>query len=194
MCWQHHLFYAKVSRQSSRKGAVLRKFIIISVAIVVGVSAAFVLIVTLLNPVSSDTSAKTEQTESAQTNQAPMQTNQAPAQTNVPPTVVAEGKTPKDHVIEYYDAYKEGRLEDAFNLAPTETKAAQPHDDFIANRKGMPISDYTIKSESEEGNRVTIDVQYDLGQNGAWVCSWTFEKEDGKWEALSSHSAMAGMN
>jgi hypothetical protein len=101
-----------------------------------------------------------------------------------PPTVVAEGKTIEEHVIDYFEAYKEQRLEEAFELAPAETKAKQPIEEFVSSRKGMPISDYSMLPTSESGDSATIRVEYTLTQFGTWVSTWSFEKQGDKWVAL----------
>ncbi len=109
----------------------------------------------------------------------------APAPKNIgKPTVLEDGKEPIEHVTEYFDNYKEGRYEDAFKMQPAETKAKQPEKDFVALRKSMPIDDYNILPVQKSGNIQTIAVEYDIGQYGTWVSTWTFEKKDGKWTAL----------
>ncbi|MDP1808665.1 MAG: hypothetical protein Q8L35_03915 [Actinomycetota bacterium] len=109
----------------------------------------------------------------------------APQQPVGPPTYVAAGKTPEDHVNEYYNAYKEKRLEDAFNLAPAENKAKQPKADFISARQGMPITAFKVGPTQKQGNdKAQIAVEYDLGQNGTWVSTWEFQKKGDKWEAV----------
>ncbi|HEB12619.1 MAG TPA: hypothetical protein ENI11_02970 [Actinobacteria bacterium] len=129
---------------------------------------------------SADDGANQQPPAQGQNDQAP-----APAPQNVgPPTVVEDGKKPVDHVTKYFDAYKDGRLEDAFKLQPAETKAKQPEKDFIALRKGMPIDDYKILPTQKTGNTEIIPVEYDIGQYGTWISTWTFEKKDGKWTAL----------
>ena len=69
-------------------------------------------------------------------------------------------------------------------MQPAETKTKQSEKDFIALRKSMPIADYKILPVQESGNTQTIAVEYDIGQYGTWVSTWTFEKKDGKWTAL----------
>lgn len=109
---------------------------------------------------------------------------QAAPQPSGPPTYVAEGKTPEEHVKAYFDAYKEGRLEDAFKLAPAENKAKQPKDSFVSTRKGMPITTYKILPVKTQGDKVQVEVEYDIGQFGTWVSSWEFQKKGDKWEAV----------
>jgi len=106
------------------------------------------------------------------------------------PTVVADGETPEDHVKEYFEAYKEGRYEDAFELQPAENKVKQPKDEFVPLRESMPISDYKIQPAREEGSSQMIDVGYDLGEMGTWISSWTFEKQGDDWVAVRYVASM----
>lgn len=103
-----------------------------------------------------------------------------------PPTYVAAGKTPEDHINDYFNAYKEQRLEQAFDLQPAENKAKQPKTDFLALRKGLPIKDFKVGETKKQGaNKVQIAVEYSIGQYGTWVSTWEFEKKGDKWEALT---------
>ncbi len=115
-----------------------------------------------------------------------VQTNQAPAapKETGPPTIVEDGKSIEDHVIAYFEAYKDQRLEDAFELQPAENKTKQPKDQFVPLRKGMPITDYTIHPTSENGDQSVIEVEYVLEQYGTWVSTWTFEKQGDGWVAV----------
>ncbi len=149
----------------------MKKFLLISIVIVVA------LVFVGCKKSADDT---VNQQPPAQGQNAP-----APAPENVgPPTVLKDGQTPKEHVKEYFDAYKEGRLEDAFKMQPAETKIKQPEKDFVALRKGMPIDDYKILPIQKSGNTQTLAVEYDIGQYGTWISTWTFEKKAGKWTAL----------
>ncbi len=111
------------------------------------------------------------------------------------PTLVADGKTPEDHVKEYFDAYKDGRYEDAYELQPAENKVKQPKDEFVPLRKGMPISEFNIQPAREEGSSMMIDVQYDLGAQlgGSWISSWTFEKQGDDWIAVRYTASMGSI-
>lgn len=101
------------------------------------------------------------------------------------PTYVKEGKTPEDHVTDYFNAYKEQRLDDAFKMQPAENKAKQPLDQFVSLRKGMPISEYKILPTETAGDQSIIKVEYSIGQYGTWVSTWTFEKKGDRWLALN---------
>ncbi len=101
-----------------------------------------------------------------------------------PPTVLEKGTTPEEHVNEYFNAYKEQKLEEAFDMQPAETKAKQSKEEFLSLRKGMPIDDYKILPTEEQGNQKTIAVEYAIGQYGTWISTWLFEKEDGIWTAV----------
>ena len=109
------------------------------------------------------------------------------------PTIVADGKTPEDHVKAYFDAYKEGRYEDSYELQPAENKVKQPKDEFVPLRKSMPISDYKVQPTRDEGSSKMIDVAYDLGQMGSWISSWTFEKQGDDWIAVRYVASMGSI-
>jgi predicted small secreted protein len=152
-------------------------------------SALLVVIVALVLFVAgcNKTSSSVTEDQQSGTNAAPQAAPVAPqAETPPvgPPTVVAEGKTIEEHVTDYFEAYREQRLEDAFELAPAEVKAKQPMDQFVSTRKGMPITAYTISTASESGNTATIQAEYTLSQFGTWVSTWTFEKQDDRWVAV----------
>jgi len=107
-------------------------------------------------------------------------------------TMVAKGQTPEDHVKEYFEAYKNDDLKKAFDMSPAENKAAQPEDDFITLRKGMPIAEYKILPTEEQGNEKIIAVEYDIGQYGTWVSTWLFEENGGKWTAVRYKASPKG--
>ena len=116
---------------------------------------------------------------------------QATPQVTGPPTFVAAGKTPEDHVNAYYTAYKEKRFEDVFNMAPAENKAKQPKTDFISARQGMPITEFKVGPAQKQGDKELITVEYDLGAaGGIWVSNWEFQKKGDKWEAVRYLSNM----
>ncbi len=110
---------------------------------------------------------------------------QATPQQVGPPTYVAKGKTPEDHINTYFNAYKEQRLDDAFDLQPAENKAKQSKKDFKELRKGMPIDDFKVGETQKTGNNtVAIAVEYNIGQFGTWVSTWEFEKKGNRWIAV----------
>lgn len=156
-------------------------------------------IVLMLVALTAAACSRTSETNS--TDQSTPPQNEQPGQSAPPatpevkdPTYVADGKTPEDHVKEYFEAYKEGRYEDAFELQPGENKLSQPKADFVPLRESMPISDYEMSAVREEGNQAFIEVGYDLGQNGAWISAWTFEKEGDKWIAVRYKASMGTLN
>lgn len=123
--------------------------------------------------------------EQAQTGVNPPPITQTKPQPVGPPTFVAAGKTPEDHINDYFNAYKEQRLEDAFEMQPAENKAKQPKTDFLALRKSMPITEFKVGETKKLGaNKVQIAVEYSIGQYGTWISTWEFEKKGDKWEAL----------
>lgn len=122
-----------------------------------------------------------------QQKQVPPPTQQPPTQQKPlkvgEPTVVAKGKTPEDHVREYFDAYKAKNFDAAYDLQPALNKAKQTKEEFSSLRSGFPISDYKVMPVRQQGSDQIIDVEYNLGQNGVWVSSWLFKKKGGNWTA-----------
>lgn len=104
------------------------------------------------------------------------------------PTVVPKDKTIEQYVTDYFNAYKEGRYEDAYKLQPAENKAKQSLEEFTNLRKGFPITSFTLMPTKTVGNQATIDVEYSIGQYGTWVSSWLFEKKNGQWIAVRYQS------
>lgn len=132
---------------------------------------------------------KQEQPQSNDTQQAPP-TQTQPQQPVGPPTYVTEGKTPEEHLTEYFNAYRDQDFDKAFDLQPAENKAKQTKDEFVSLRKSLPIEDYKIGEEQDLGdNKISIPVEYDIPQYGTWVSVWEFEKKGGKWIALSYRSS-----
>lgn len=119
-----------------------------------------------------------------------MNTPADPSRPAPPPTMVADGKTPEDHVKAYFDAYKEGRYEDAYELQPSANKVKQPKDQYVPLRKSMPITEYKVNPSQEQGGQTLIAVEYDLGAQGKWISTWTFQKKGDKWEALEYRANM----
>ncbi len=78
---------------------------------------------------------------------------------------------------------KEKRFGDAYDLQPATNKAKQTKEQFEAVRKGFPISDFKILPVTEESNRQTVTVDYELDKYGTWESSWTFTKQGGRWVA-----------
>lgn len=99
------------------------------------------------------------------------------------PTIVASGKTPVDHVTEYFTAYKEKRFDAAYDLQPAAKKASQPKDQFIQTRQDFPITDFQITKSTQQGDTQIVEAQYNLGNYGTWVSAWSFKKQGKDWVA-----------
>ena len=143
--------------------------------------AAFVVLVLVITGCRGNTGSKQQTTPRQPTTTKPVG----------PPTYVAKGKTPEQHVQDYYNAYKEQRFDDAFDLQPAENKAKQAKEEFVNLRKGLPIDEFKVLPvETQDQNRMMISVEYNVGQYGVWVSKWEFEKKGGKWEALRYLASM----
>ena len=102
-----------------------------------------------------------------------------------PPVVLPKDKTPEQYVTDYFNAYKEQRLEDAFKMQPAENKGKQPEKEFIALRKGMPIKEFSVLPTQKQGDsKLSVPVEYNVGQYGSWVSTWEFEKKGDTWTAV----------
>ena len=114
---------------------------------------------------------------------APPQATQPPTP-KVVPTKLNKGETPEDRVKAYFEAYKGGKLDEAFKLQPDYNQKRQPLAQFKQLRGSMPITTYKILPSKDKANARNIDVEYALAQYGTWISSWNFEKTGDQWAAL----------
>lgn len=179
----------------SLKGETLRKnlipILLIAASLVIISAVAFVRLTDTDS--TSETSSVEQSQQSAQTGQQSQGSTQT--QTDVEPTVLKDGETIEDHVIAYYDAWKEGRYQDAYELQPAERKAVESVEEFTQLRQQYGnISEYEVAPTVVNDREAQIDVQYDLGDNGVWACRWFFEKnKDDQWVAVSFKAGMRSM-
>ncbi len=102
-----------------------------------------------------------------------------------PPTYVKKGKKPRDHVVSYFEAYKNKQYDKAYELQPAVNKAKQTKEQFTNLRKSFPISSYKIGEIVQNGNnQQVIDAEYTIGQYGAWTSRWYFVLKNGRWIAV----------
>lgn len=116
-------------------------------------------------------------------------------QTDVgPPTYIAEGVTPAQHVEKYYQTYKEQNWEEAYALQPASSKARETLEAYIQSHQTMPLNGFTVGKPSEETDGVvTIEATLELGGDGGgmnWATLWTFKKDGKKWIAEKTQSGI----
>lgn len=109
--------------------------------------------------------------------------NKQPALKVGKPTVVTKGKTPVEHVQEYFTAYQEKNWDKAYELQPAVNKAKQSKEQFIQLRQSFPISEFKVLPVRDQGDVQLIDVEYKLDKFGTWVSSWKFQKKGNDWIA-----------
>lgn len=113
------------------------------------------------------------------------------------PTVVPKGTKPEDHVKNYYEAYKAGRWEEAFDLLPAVSKAREKSPEaFGQSRSQMPIESYSISTaiETAEGTRTVVKIPVKLKSSGMeFQTTWVFEKNpDGTHIVKETQTALGG--
>lgn len=111
-----------------------------------------------------------------------------------PPTVVAEGMTPSDHVKKYYQAYKDQKWQEAYDLQPAGSKARESVDSYTESHKVMPLNSFTVSEGKEEADKtMSVEAILDLGGQGAgskWMTVWTFTKDGDNWVADKTQSGI----
>lgn len=107
-----------------------------------------------------------------------------PPTPKVVPTKLNKGETPEDRIKAYFEAYKAGKLDEAFKLQPDYNQKRQPLADFKKLRSSMPITTYKVLPTKDSGKTRNIEVEYTLSQYGTWISSWNFEKTGDQWAAL----------
>lgn len=100
--------------------------------------------------------------------------------------------TPEQHVTDFFNAYKEQRLSEAYDLQPPENKARQSRSDYISLRSAMPISSFELQPTERRGdNNLVVPVEYTMGPFGAWIGRWEFEKNGRQWAAIRYRSSVS---
>lgn len=98
-------------------------------------------------------------------------------------TAAKQTVSPEEHVRKFFDAFVVKDYKAAYELQPDVNKAKQTFDEFRTQRGGFPISEYTVFPITEQYGQQVVSVQYDLGQYGVWVSTWTFSKDGSSWVA-----------
>lgn len=111
-----------------------------------------------------------------------------------PPTYVAKGMTPTQHVEKYYQAYKDQKWEEAYNLQPAVSKAREDLEAYIESHKEMPLTTFSVSAPKED-TKDTASVEAVLGLGGSgggmqWMTVWSFKKDGARWIAEQTQSGI----
>lgn len=111
-----------------------------------------------------------------------------------PPTVLPKDKSPEEWVKEYYEAYKKGDFEEAYQYLPAINKARETTENFKASRSTMPITSFEIGKpvETKEGTATLVKIPVKIDSSGmAFETTWIFEKRpDGTFIAKETRTAI----
>lgn len=110
-----------------------------------------------------------------------------------PDTVVPADLSLEQYVEKYYQAYKEKRWEEAYNMQSAGRKAQETLEGYISSHSSMPLTDFKVLPASEIDNTAQVSAELNLsGMSGGrpWVTTWSFTKKDGKWIVEGTKSGM----
>jgi len=95
-------------------------------------------------------------------------------------TKVKAGQEPKDFVADYYQAIIDKKWDVAFKMQPAASQQGTVAD-FQSTQTMYGMKSFEIKSSKITGNEATVVVEQDLGSNGQWNATWTFQKDGSDW-------------
>lgn len=94
---------------------------------------------------------------------------------------VAAGKTPEQHVTEYFDAVLAADYATAYAMLPTSKQESYGTvDAFTSQLKGYGMTEYTIDSALEEGDEAQVTATAVM-PGGSFQYLWTFVKDGEGW-------------
>lgn len=100
-------------------------------------------------------------------------------------TQVPSGEKPGDYVERYYQAILDKKWDVAFKMQPATSQQGGTVTDFEQTQTSYGMSAFEIVNSTEQGDVATVEVQQDLGQNGKWGVTWTFNKYNDGWVVQS---------
>lgn len=95
-------------------------------------------------------------------------------------TRVAEGETPEQHVVAYFEAVLAKDYTTAYNRLPADKKAAQDEASFGQQLEGYGVGSYKIDSAVENGDTAEITATASMS-GGEFQYLWTFVKDGDSW-------------
>lgn len=95
-------------------------------------------------------------------------------------TEVPDGDTPDKFVSDYYQAIIDKKWDVAFKMQPAASQTGSV-EDFKATQEMYGMTSFKVAKKDIGDKAATVVVEQDLGQNGTWNATWTFQKSDGKW-------------
>jgi len=109
-----------------------------------------------------------------------------------PDTVVPTGVALDAYVQKYYQAYKEKRWKEAYEMQSASAKARETLEQYSTSREGMPLADFKVEPPVIQGSTGTVTAELTLGGGGAasWRTTWSFTKKGDKWIVEGTRSSM----
>ena len=108
-------------------------------------------------------------------------------------TVVPKDVTLDVFVQKYYQAYKDKRWEEAYQMQGASRKAQESLEAFISARSGMPLDGFEVEPPSIAGNTAEVKAELQLGgMSGGqpWITTWMFGKKGDDWVVEGTKSAV----
>jgi hypothetical protein len=153
--------------------AAPNRTVIIMLGVIVVLLAAIVVVVMLGN-------AKDDGTP-----QAAAPTTGAPAAPTGEQTMVAEGKTPEEHVAAYFDAVVAKDYATAFALQPADKIAGRTVESYQADVEGYGISAYTILGSGEQQGYTQVTASVTTAAIGEVKYVWSFQETAEGWVVVA---------
>lgn len=110
-----------------------------------------------------------------------------------PDTVVPEDTTLDGFVRKYYQAYKDKRWEEAYQMQAAGRKAQESLEAFVSARSGMPLDGFEVDPPAIAGNTAEVKAELQLaGMSGGqpWITTWMFSKKGDDWVVEGTKSAV----
>lgn len=95
-------------------------------------------------------------------------------------TKVPDGDTPDKFVSDYYQAILDKKWDAAFKMQPAASQTGSVAD-FQSTQEMYGMTSFKVAKKDIGDKSATVIIEQDLGQNGTWNATWTFQKVDGKW-------------
>lgn len=105
-------------------------------------------------------------------------------------TKVPASVDPKAYAEQYYQAILDKQWDKAFKMQPAASQAGGTAKDFEQTQVSYGMKSFKVVSSTASGDVATVVVQQDLGTNGKWTATWTFQKISGTWYVKSRQVAM----
>jgi hypothetical protein len=96
-------------------------------------------------------------------------------------TKVPAGQEPKAYVALYYQNILDKKWDAAFKMQPATSQSGGNAQQFASTQQSYGMTSFKVLSSSTTGDQTTVVASQDLGTNGVWTATWTFQKSGSTW-------------